>query len=108
MTSLLRCPKQSFYVNDQFPGASVSFPVPWGLTPVALRAKLELPLNLRSAAITAVQGDRTLTRMALPLKDQSDIVIPLTGMRVSGVTRSQVMARKALRASSGVPSCIGG
>ncbi len=89
-------PSLSFYVNHEYPGATLSFPVPWGLTPVAFRAKLEMPLNIKMANLAVTQGDRTLTRMKLPLQTESDIVIPLQDMRVSGGWASVDLAMDAM------------
>lgn len=86
----------TFYVNNEYPGASVSFPVPWGLDPVALRAKVELPLNIRSAGLHVKQGDRTLARLNLPLQDQAPLTIPLDGLQVSGGWASFDLAMDAL------------
>lgn len=89
-------PTMSFYVNHEYPGATLSFPVPWGLSPVQFRAKLEMPLNIRTAHLAVTQGDRTLIRMNLPMQDQSEIVIPLEGMRISGGWASVDFAMDAL------------
>lgn len=61
----------------------LTLPVLHGLTPTALNATVELPINLRSGLITVTQGDRTIARLALPTADQAPIVIPLTGAEVS-------------------------
>lgn len=60
----------------------LSLPVLHGLTPTALNATVELPINLRSGLITVTQGDRTIARVNLPTTDQAPIVIPLTGAEV--------------------------
>ncbi len=60
----------------------LSLPVLHGLTPTALNATVELPINLRSGLLTLTQGDRTLARLNLPA-DQAPIVIPLTGAEVN-------------------------
>lgn len=57
----------------------LTLPVLHGLTPTALNATVELPINLRSGLITVTQGDRTIARVNLPTTDQAPIVIPLTG-----------------------------
>lgn len=61
----------------------LTLPVLHGLTPTALNATVELPINLRSGLITVTQGDRTIARLTLPTADQAPIVIPLTGAEVS-------------------------
>lgn len=63
--------------------STFSFIVPQGMTPTTLNATIELPVNLQSGAITATQDGRTLSRMALPLKDQAQLVIPLTGIKAT-------------------------
>lgn len=60
----------------------LTLPVLHGLTPTALNATVELPINLRSGLITVTQGDRTIARVNLPTTDQAPIVIPLTGAEV--------------------------
>lgn len=64
--------------------ASVTFPVPAGMVPVELRAALELPINLRFGAMSVVQGDKTISRFGLPLRDGADVVAPLAGLQPSG------------------------
>lgn len=60
----------------------LSIPVLHGLTPAALNATVELPINLRSGLITVMQADRTIARLNLPTADQTPIVIPLAGAEV--------------------------
>ncbi|WP_370462648.1 hypothetical protein [Mycobacterium sp. Marseille-P9652] len=60
----------------------LTVPVLHGLTPTALNATVELPINLRSGLLTVTQGERTLARINLPTADQTPIVIPLTGAEV--------------------------
>lgn len=57
-------------------------PVLRGLTPTALNATVELPINLRSGTLTVSQDQRTLARLTLPTADQSPLVIPLAGADV--------------------------
>ncbi|MEE6179267.1 hypothetical protein [Mycobacterium sp. 050134] len=61
----------------------LTVPVLHGLTPTALNATVELPVNLRSGMITVTQNDRTIARLNLPNGDQSPIVIPLAGAEVN-------------------------
>lgn len=61
----------------------LTLPVLHGLTPTALNATVEVPINLRSGLITVTQGDRTIARVNLPTTDQAPIVIPLTGAEVN-------------------------
>lgn len=74
----------SFNVNRDLTSSSLNFPVPPGLSPVALLTTLEVPANLRSGKLTVTQNDRTISRMELPAHDQAQLVIPLTGVQVSG------------------------
>lgn len=60
----------------------LTIPVLHGLTPTALNATVELPINLRSGLITVMQADRTIARLNLPTADQTPIVIPLAGAEV--------------------------
>ncbi len=61
----------------------LTVPVLHGLTPAALNATVELPVNLRSGQLTVTQGERTLARLTLPTADQTPIVIPLAGAEVN-------------------------
>lgn len=60
----------------------LSLPVLHGLTPTAVNASVELPINLRSGLLTVTQNDRTLARINLSATDQAPIVIPLAGAEV--------------------------
>ncbi|GBG40083.1 hypothetical protein [Mycobacterium montefiorense] len=60
----------------------LTVPVLRGLTPNAMNATVELPINLRSGTLTVSQDQRTLTRINLPTADQTPIVIPLAGAEV--------------------------
>jgi hypothetical protein len=73
-----------FFPHRDISVAGLTFPVPDGLTPVALNATLEIPVNLRFGNLTVTQDDRTISRMELPTKDQTPVVIPLTGTKVTG------------------------
>jgi len=64
--------------------SSVTFPVPPGLVPVALRANIDLPVTLRFGNLSVNQGDRAISRIGLPPQDGAEVVIPLTGVQVSG------------------------
>lgn len=64
--------------------ATLSFPVPQGLAPLALNATLQLPVTLRSGNLVVTQNDRTISRIDLPLTDQSPVVVPLAGAEISG------------------------
>ena len=60
----------------------LTLPVPPGLTPAALNATVELPVNPRPGTITVTQDERTVARVPLPPADQAPIVIPLVGAKV--------------------------
>ena len=62
--------------------AELTFPVPRGLTPVALNAIVELPVNVRAGMITATQDGRTIARVALPADDEAPITVPLAGVSI--------------------------
>ena len=70
----------SFYGDTS--SATLSFPVPAGLSPVALNATLDLPFNLRSGILTVTQDDRLISKQGLPLTDLAPLVIPLPDVRV--------------------------
>lgn len=57
-----------------------SFVVPTGLVPARLNATVEIPVELRFGYLSVTQNGRTLSRMPLPLKDQSRLAIPLDGI----------------------------
>ncbi|WP_243841388.1 cellulose biosynthesis cyclic di-GMP-binding regulatory protein BcsB [Mycobacterium sp. DL592] len=62
--------------------ATLTFPVPQGLVPVALNATIELPINVASGTLSVTQDDRTIARIPLPPVDQAPIVIPLAGAEI--------------------------
>jgi hypothetical protein len=86
----------SFPVNRDFSSTSVTFPVPPGLKPVQLTARLELPVELRSGNLAVMQGNRTISRQPLPAQDQAEMVIPLDGVEVSGNWVGLTMTMNAL------------
>ncbi|MCB0924756.1 MAG: hypothetical protein KDB50_09495 [Mycobacterium sp.] len=63
--------------------AELTFPVPRGLVPQTLNATVELPVNVRSGALSVTQQERTITRIPLPTADQAPIVIPLSGAEIA-------------------------
>lgn len=63
--------------------AELTFPVPRGLTPIALNATVELPVNVRAGMITATQDGRTIARVALPADDEAPITVPLSGVAIA-------------------------
>jgi len=69
-----------FYALDG--AADLTMPVPHGMTPTALNATVQLPVNLRSGMISVKQGEREIARVNLPATDQAPIVIPLAGVEV--------------------------
>lgn len=72
-----------FYVNRDVSSATVTFPVPPGLKPAHMTARLELPVNLRFGNLAVTQGNRTINRQSLPPQDRAEMVIPLDGVEVS-------------------------
>lgn len=86
----------SFNIPRNVASTSVSFPVPSGLTPVALKANVELPVNLRLGNLAVAQNNQTLARMDLPAKDGDEIVIPIPGAKVYGNYLSLDMTVTAL------------
>ncbi|ORX00462.1 hypothetical protein AWC29_24800 [Mycobacterium triplex] len=73
-----------FYPHRELSVTGLTFSVPAGLNPVSLNAILESPVNLRYGNLTVTQDDRTISRMELPTKDQTPLVIPLAGTKVTG------------------------
>ena len=63
--------------------AELTFPVPRGLVPLTLNATIELPVNVRSGALSVMQQERTIARVPLPTTDQAPIVIPLAGAAIA-------------------------
>ena len=74
----------SFYIPRYNTQTSMTFPVPAGLVPQELRARVELPVNLRYGVVTVIQNDRIISRVGLPLEGDADLVIPLQGAELSG------------------------
>jgi hypothetical protein len=64
--------------------STLTVPVPQGMAPVALNAMIEVPISLRYASLAVTQDGRTISRLGLPLVDQSPVVIPLAGAEVVG------------------------
>ncbi len=80
LTDLGNASTLEFYALDGT--ADLTVPVPHGLTPTALNATVQLPVNLRSGMIGVTQGEREIARVNLPTTDQAPIVIPLAGAEV--------------------------
>jgi len=80
--------------------AELTFPVPRGLTPEALNARVELPVNVRSGLVTVRQQERTIARVPLPPTDQGPITIPLAGAAIEDNAVS-VTLRTSLVAAEG-------
>ncbi|MGE2726866.1 hypothetical protein [Mycolicibacterium pulveris] len=60
---------------------SITVPVSQGLLPESVEAIVEMPVNVGVGTITAMQDDRTLSRVPLP-PEGGPVTIPLTGVRV--------------------------
>jgi hypothetical protein len=71
-------------LNRDNASSSVTFAVPNGMVPVALRANVNLPVALRFGNVSISQGDRAISRVGLPPQDGAEVVIPLPGVQVSG------------------------
>lgn len=74
----------TFKGDRQTTTASVSFPVPVGLVPVALTATLKLPTPARFGSITVTQDDRFISRIGVGPSDVGPVNIPLVGTQVFG------------------------
>ena len=70
----------SFYGTTS--SLSLSIPVSAGLFPTSLNLTVELPFNIRSAALTVTQDDRLIGQLGLPLATLAPLVIPLDGVEV--------------------------
>lgn len=76
--------KINFKGDFQTTTASLSFPVPPGLVPVALTATLKLPTVARSSTMTVTQDDRFISRVNIGPQDVAPVTIPLSGAQVFG------------------------
>ncbi|WP_133057991.1 hypothetical protein [Mycolicibacterium vulneris] len=85
-----------FYPHRELSVTGLTFAVPAGLNPISLNATLEIPVNLRFGNLTVTQDDRTITRMELPSKDQTQMVIPLAGTKVTGKSVSLTLTATVL------------
>lgn len=61
-----------------------------------MNATLEIPVNLRFGNLTVTQDDRTISRLELPTKDQTPMVIPLAGTKVTGNSVSLTLTATVL------------
>jgi hypothetical protein len=61
--------------------ATLTVPVPAGMTPATLNLTAQLPVNVRSATITVSQENRVIARVDVPARP-GPLVIPLAGARV--------------------------
>jgi hypothetical protein len=73
-------PTMAFYGDEGT--VSLNLPVPAGLTPDALEAVVEMPVNVAGAVITAVQDNKVLSRVEVP-QGGGHIAIPLGGAKVA-------------------------
>ena len=73
-------PTISFYGETST--TSMSFRVPFGVTPTAINATVDLPFAMRSGLLTVMQDDRLISKVGLPLADLAPIVLPLPGVEV--------------------------
>src|SRR4051812_36705781 len=62
---------------------SLTIPVPPGLAPSTLNARVELPVGVRGGTIAVSQDDRTLSRVPLPTDLDAPLSIPLDGADVT-------------------------
>ncbi|MEE3065412.1 MAG: hypothetical protein VYA67_15910 [Actinomycetota bacterium] len=85
-----------FYPHRELSITGLTFAVPEGLTPASLNATLEIPVNLRFGNLTVTQDDRTISRLELPTKDQTPMVIPLAGTKVTGNSVSLTLTATVL------------
>ena len=74
----------TFKGDRQTTTASLSFPVPPGLVPVALTATLKLPTPARFGSMTVTQSDKFISRTVVGPADVGPVNIPLAGTEVFG------------------------
>lgn len=74
----------TFKGDRQTTTASLSFPVPPGLVPVALTATLKLPTPARFGSMTVTQDDRFISRTGVGPADVGPVNISLAGTQVFG------------------------
>lgn len=75
---------------------SLSFPVPAGLRPATLNATLDLPFPVRSGTLSVLQGERLITRIALPTTDLAPVALPLNAVEVTDDTVTVTLRLSAL------------
>lgn len=75
---------------------TLSIPVSAGLLPISLNLTVELPFNIRSAALTVTQDDRVVGQLGLPLVSLAPLVIPLDGVEVVDESASVTLRLIAL------------
>lgn len=73
-------PNLAFYGTQGI--ETLTIPVPAGLEPVTLTAITQLPVNVRSATVTVMQDDRTISRVDIPSGDRVPVVVPLAGAEI--------------------------
>ncbi|MDT5304221.1 MAG: hypothetical protein QOG79_7891, partial [Mycobacterium sp.] len=61
---------------------TLTVPAPHGLTPSSLNVLVELPVGVRGGNMLVTQGDRTISRTALPTDFQAPLSVPLAGAEV--------------------------
>jgi len=69
----------AFY--GQIGTATLSVPVPAGMTPASLNVLTQLPVNVRSGTLTVTQEDRAIAQVDIP-PTSAPVVIPLAGAKV--------------------------
>ncbi len=74
----------AFIFGQDVTDVDLRFSVPPGLTPVALNAKLQLPVPLRFGSLTVTQGDRTISHLDTLPVDGAELVIPVAGAQNFG------------------------
>jgi len=72
-----------FNIAEGTPTVTVSFPAPSGFTALFFTANVYAPVTLRFSLLTVTQGNRVITRQALPEEDGS-LTVPLAGLQTYG------------------------
>ena len=86
----------AFILTRDVTDTNLRFSVPPGLKPVALTAKIQLPIPLRYGSLTVTQDTRIISHLnALPA-DGVELVIPIAGVQVFGNWANLTMTMTAV------------
>lgn len=86
----------AFIFDRDVTDVDLGFAVPPGLKPVALTARLQLPVPVRFGSLDITQDDRTISHVNSLPADGSELVIPLAGVQVFGNWANITMTMTAI------------